>query len=89
MTELKELSGMKIQVLGTGCAKCKELSKRTEEAVALLGLDVAVEKVTDLNEIMHFGVVMTPALAIDGTVKIAGHLPRVAEIQTILTTALA
>lgn len=79
---------MKVQILGTGCAKCKELTKRTEEAVALLGLDATVEKVTDLNEIMTFGVVVTPALAVDGTVKIAGHLPRVAEIQTLLTTSL-
>lgn len=79
---------MKIQVLGTGCAKCKELTKRTEEAIALLGLDATVEKVTDLNGIMSFGVVMTPALAVDGAVKLAGRLPRVAEIQTILTTAL-
>jgi small redox-active disulfide protein 2 len=82
-------SAMKIQILGPGCAKCKMLTKRTEEAVALLGLDATVEKVTDVKEIMTFGLVMTPALAIDGQVKIAGHIPRVAEIQTVLTTALA
>jgi len=80
---------MRIQVLGPGCAKCKELAKRTESAVQHLGLDVAVEKVTDLKEIMKFGIMMTPALAIDGTVKISGRVPTEAEIQTILTTTLS
>jgi small redox-active disulfide protein 2 len=79
---------MKIQVLGPGCAKCKELAKRTERAVQQLGLDVAVEKVVDLPEIMKFGIMMTPALAIDGTVKISGRVPTEAEIQTILTSSL-
>jgi small redox-active disulfide protein 2 len=54
-----------------------------------LGLEWVVEKVTDLNEIMKFGIMMTPALAIDGTVKIAGRVPTEREIQTILTTALS
>jgi small redox-active disulfide protein 2 len=80
---------MRIQVLGSGCARCKELTKRTEHAVQLLGLAVSVEKVTDLSEILKFGIMMTPALAIDGTVKIAGRVPTEAEIQTILTTALS
>jgi small redox-active disulfide protein 2 len=80
---------MRIQVLGSGCAKCTELAKRTENAVHLLGLEVAVEKVTDLREIMKFGIMMTPALAIDGTVKIAGRVPTEAEIQTVLTTVLS
>jgi small redox-active disulfide protein 2 len=80
---------MKIQVLGPGCAKCKELTKRTEIAVQHLGLEVAVEKVTDLNEIMKFGIMITPALVIDGAVKIAGRVPTETEIQTLLTTALS
>jgi small redox-active disulfide protein 2 len=80
---------MRIQVLGSGCANCKELTKRTEHAVQLLGLETTVEKVTDIREIMKFGVMTTPALAIDGVVKIAGRLPTEAEIQTILTTALS
>jgi len=80
---------MRIQVLGPGCSKCKELTKRTETAVQHLGLEWVVEKVTDLNEIMKFGIMMTPALAIDGTVKIAGRVPTEREIQTILTTALS
>jgi len=80
---------MRIQVLGPGCAKCKELTSRTENAVRLLGLDAKVEKVTDFREIAKFGITMTPALAIDGTVKIAGRVPTEAEIQTVLTTALS
>jgi small redox-active disulfide protein 2 len=80
---------MRIQVLGPGCAKCKELTKRTETAVQQLGLATAVEKVTDIAEIMKFGVMTTPALVIDGTVKIAGRVPTEAEIQTILTTTLS
>lgn len=79
---------MRIQVIGSGCPKCKELAKRTEKAVELLGLQVAVEKVTDINEMMNFGILATPALAIDGTVKAAGKIPTEAEIQTILTSAM-
>lgn len=79
---------MKIQILGTGCPKCKELARRAEAAVLSLGLDAPVEKVTDINEIMAFGILMTPALAIDGSVKIAGKVPSEAEIQTILTSNL-
>lgn len=79
---------MQIQVLGPGCAKCKEMAKRAEAAVQSLSLDATVEKVTDLNEIMKFGIMITPALAIDGTVKISGRVPSESEIQTILTTAL-
>ena len=80
---------MRIQVLGPGCTKCKELTKRTEIAVQHLGLELTVEKVTDFREIMKFGIMMTPALAIDGTVKIVGRVPTEAEIQTVLTTALS
>ena len=80
---------MRIQVLGPGCAKCQELAKRTEAAVQHLGLEAAVEKVTDLKEIMTFGIMTTPALAIDGAVKVAGRVPTEAEIQTVLTTALS
>jgi small redox-active disulfide protein 2 len=80
---------MRIQVLGPGCAKCKELTKRTENAVQHLGMEAAVEKVTDLTEIMKFGIMTTPALVIDGAVKFAGRVPTEAEIQTVLTTALS
>ena len=65
---------MKIQVLGTGCAKCKQLTANAEKAVAELGLDVKVEKVEDVREIMKFHVMSTPALAVDGTVRSAGKV---------------
>lgn len=80
---------MKIQILGTGCPKCKELARRTEEAVQKLGLDAPVEKVTQIDEIMKFGILMTPALAIDGAVTVAGKVPSAAEIQTILTSHMS
>jgi small redox-active disulfide protein 2 len=65
---------MKIQVLGTGCAKCKQLTANAEKAVATLGVDATVEKVEDLREIMKLGVMTTPALVIDGKVRAAGKL---------------
>lgn len=75
---------MKIQVLGTGCAKCKLLAEQTERAVQELGLDIKVEKVTGINEILDFGVMMTPALAIDGEVKVAGKVPAIEELKDML-----
>ncbi len=75
---------MKIQVLGTGCAKCKLLAEQTERAVQELGLDVEVEKVTGITEILDFGVMMTPALAIDGEVKVAGKVPALDELKDML-----
>jgi small redox-active disulfide protein 2 len=80
---------MRIQVIGPGCPKCKMLAERTEKAIQLLGLHTAVEKVTDINEMMQFGIAMTPALAIDGTIKLAGKVPSEAEIRTLLTSAMA
>jgi small redox-active disulfide protein 2 len=65
---------MKIQVLGTGCAKCKQLTANAEKAVAELGLGVTVEKVEDIREIMKFSVMSTPALVIDGKVKSTGKV---------------
>ena len=75
---------MKIQVLGTGCHKCKTLAQVTEQAVAELGIDAEVSKVTDLKEIMAMGVMMTPALAVNCTVKVTGRVPGVAEIKAML-----
>jgi small redox-active disulfide protein 2 len=75
---------MKIQVLGTGCPKCKELAANAEAAAKELGLTDAVEKVTDMNEIVGFGVMMTPALAVDGEVKVVGKVPSVEEIRGML-----
>lgn len=75
---------MKIQILGTGCPKCKKLTENAEKAALELGIEHAIEKVTDINAIMAFGVMMTPALAIDGEVKLVGRVPGVEELKTIL-----
>ena len=75
---------MKIQVLGTGCAKCELLAEQAERAARELGLDAQVEKITDINEILGFGVMMTPALVIDGEVKVVGKVPPVDEIKEML-----
>ena len=74
----------KIQILGTGCPKCKKLAENTEAAVKALGLELEIEKVKDINEIMKFGVMMTPALAIDGQVKIVGKVVWPDEIKKML-----
>ncbi len=75
---------MKIQILGTGCPKCKKLAANAAQAVAELGLDCEVEKVTDINEIMAAGVMMTPAIAVDGEVKATGKLLSPDEIKALL-----
>ena len=74
----------KIQILGTGCPKCKKLAENAEMVAKELGLDYEMEKVTDLNAIMAFGVMMTPALAVDGVVKVVGKVPEPAEIVKLL-----
>ncbi len=74
----------KIQVLGTGCPKCKKLVDNAEAAAKELGIDVELEKVTDINRIMAFGVMMTPALVVDGEVKFAGRLPSAEDIKQML-----
>jgi small redox-active disulfide protein 2 len=65
---------MKVQILGTGCPKCKALEQHAREAVAELGIEAEIDKVTDIEAIMEMGVMMTPALAIDGTVKSVGRV---------------
>lgn len=77
---------MKIQILGTGCSKCQKLAKHAEAAAQELQLDYELVKVTDIKEIAGFGVMMTPALAIDGQVKLSGKVPSVDELKRILTT---
>ncbi|OHB59327.1 MAG: redox-active disulfide protein 2 [Planctomycetes bacterium RBG_13_46_10] len=74
----------KIQILGTGCPKCKKLTENAEAAAKDLGIEYSLEKVTEINEIMKFGVMITPALAIDGQVKTAGKVPAVEEIKKML-----
>lgn len=74
----------KIQILGTGCPKCRKLAESAAAVVEELGLDFEIEKVTDINEIVKFGVVMTPALVVDGKVKAVGKVPSPDEIRRIL-----
>ena len=71
----------KIQILGTGCPKCKKLAEHAEAAARELGIDYELVKVTDINEIMKFGVMMTPGLAVDGTVKSSGKIASTDEIK--------
>ena len=73
-----------IQVLGPGCGKCEKLKKNAEEAVEQSGAEATVEKITDIMQITSFGVMMTPALAIDGEVKIVGKVPSSEEIAKLL-----
>ena len=74
----------KIQILGTGCPKCKKLAQNAQAAVNSLGIECEIEKVTDINSIMKFGVMMTPALAIDGQVKIVGKVPPPEDIEDMI-----
>ena len=75
----------KIQILGTGCPKCKKLAENAEAAVKELEIKYEIEKVTDINDMMKFGVMMTPALVVDGEVKVVGKVPSPDEIKQMLT----
>ena len=75
---------MQLLVLGPGCARCKTLAQLTEQAVKELGLTAEINKVTDLKQIMALGVMMTPALAVNGTIKLAGRVPSLDEIKKLL-----
>jgi small redox-active disulfide protein 2 len=74
----------RVQVLGPGCAKCAKLKENTDQAIRKLGIEAAVEKVADINEITAFGVMMTPALVVDGQVKVVGRVPSPEEIEGLL-----
>jgi small redox-active disulfide protein 2 len=74
----------KLQILGPGCSRCTNLAAATEQAAKTLGLEYQIEKVTDMKQIMTFGVMMTPALVVDGQVKLAGRVPSVEEIKKLL-----
>lgn len=76
---------MKIEVLGPGCMKCKKLHENVEAAMRDLGLACQVEKVTDMQKIISYDVMTTPALVVDGTVKVAGRVPSSDEIKQILS----
>jgi small redox-active disulfide protein 2 len=74
----------KIHILGTGCAKCQKLSESTKQAADNLGLDYEIEKVTDINQIMAYGVMSTPALVVNGAVVLVGKVPAVEAIEKLL-----
>ncbi|MCE5326030.1 MAG: thioredoxin family protein [Planctomycetaceae bacterium] len=75
---------MKLQILGTGCPKCRKLAENAEAAAKAAGVEYTIEKVTDLNAIMAMGVIMTPALVVDGQVKAVGKVPDVESIRKML-----
>jgi small redox-active disulfide protein 2 len=77
----------KIEILGSGCARCQQLYKGVVEAVGAADLDADVEKVEDISRIMAYGVMSTPALVIDGKLIFSGKVPSVAELKKILTEA--
>lgn len=73
-----------IKILGTGCPKCEKLAAAAEEAARRAGIEYSIEKVTGINDIMAYGVMMTPALVVDGEVKFSGKVPPVEELVAIL-----
>ncbi len=75
----------KIQILGTGCPKCKALAENAEAAAKELGIEYEIEKVTQINDMMAFGVMVTPALVIDGQVKVAGKVASPEDIKGMLS----
>lgn len=75
----------KLQILGTGCPKCKKLAELTEEVAKASGIDFELVKVTDITEIMQFGVMMTPALAVDGQIKVSGRIPKPDELKKMIS----
>lgn len=74
----------RIQILGPGCAKCQKLAQNAEAAAKALGVEYVLEKVTDINRIVGMGVMMTPALVVDGAVKVSGRVPDVEQIKSYL-----
>jgi len=76
---------IKIQILGAGCPKCKKLAENAEAAAKQLGIEYELEKVTQINDIMKMGVMITPALAIDGTVKVSGKVASPEDIKKMLS----
>lgn len=74
----------KIKILGVGCPKCKKLEEETRVAANELGLDCDIDKVTDIDKITAYGVIMTPALVVDGQVKVTGKVPSVEELKKFL-----
>jgi len=80
---------MEIKVLGPGCPKCGEVEKRVKNVLAELTFAADVEKITDINKMMSFGILATPGLVINGKVKSAGRIPRIEEIKAWIQEAAA
>lgn len=76
---------IRVQILGTGCPRCRKLAENAEAAAAAVGVECEIVKVTDVSEIVSFGVMMTPALAIDGAVRVVGRVASVEEIKRLLS----
>ncbi len=76
---------MKISIYGAGCQKCNTLFEQTKQAVSELGIDCEIVKITDFEEIMEAGVMLTPAFAIDGEIKFANQVPSVSELKEIIS----
>ncbi len=76
---------MKLEILGTGCPKCMKLEELTRKAAVELGVEAEVTKVKDIKAIMSYGVMITPALVVDGEVKVAGRVPSVEEIKKMIS----
>jgi len=74
----------KLQILGTGCPKCIKLTELAEKAARELGIEYEIEKVTDINELIKFNIMMTPGLAVDGIVKCSGRIPSVEELKGLI-----
>jgi small redox-active disulfide protein 2 len=74
----------KLQILGTGCSKCKRLTEQVEQAAKELGIEHQIERVTDIEQIISFGGMTTPALAVDGQIKVAGNIPSVDELKRLI-----
>jgi small redox-active disulfide protein 2 len=74
----------KLQIIGAGCAKCRVLAEHTEQAAKALGIDYTLEKVTDIHDIIAFGVLATPALVVDGEIKVAGRVPSADALKPLL-----
>lgn len=77
---------MKVHILGPGCAKCTQLAETVTAAAKELGIDYEMEKVSDFNKIMNFGVMMTPGLVVDGEVKAVGRVPSLEEMKKFLSS---
>ena len=78
---------MKLEILGSGCKRCQQLAENTKSAVRALGLDAEVVKVEDMASIVGYGIMATPALVVDGQVKVSGKVPSVDELKSILKPA--